>query len=620
MAKKKKPIEVKWYVRKTKVAKDLLLNDFNAFLEKLNDFQKYPCPIYEILMEGKNEQILGVLGDEKQLDVYLESLKGKEKKLRSNKSTTDFIYAINENQTLFNFDLSKPTDKYQDCIGKNLRNLINLKMSLSYLDSFEKFYNEFLKFLDANIQKDDEELQQLKIDLLNLNINAYTEFLSIKFSIEKDFNFQDLIVNLQDVDKIKQFKFNMQEFDKTLKSDELLSDFIIKHVNPRIDLIINSFKEIIDSKIELLEKHTSEEVSITEEPFSEFYIFICEIGKYILHGYWNFKDIIKNQLEEVELMENENIRSEEDIITNSKAAMTDTKEDKEKETLVEVKEVEEIKHIILIDSINQWILKKTDSQSTLPKDFEDFIKNELLHHSLDYIKTIFHNFVLDCFKFVTTDYNLLVSLPNFPLTIPKKYKEIETAEENDTTLDIIIKIEKDIDNIQKLLNLNDFFTWVKDEKLIYSIINPWISLINTINYLKSEKPKIKNFELPFWDQFIELYNKDEKILDNDLAETYLKELYKKYEESKNLFKYKILFNDILNVSNITSDYQHEIFNKIETLFNESRTASVLERDIISNIKTGMLINRDDLKYEEAKKKLIEQGIIKEVKTNIFGVI
>ena len=119
---------------------------------------------------------------------------------------------------------------------------------------------------------------------------------------------------------------------------------------------------------------------------------------------------------------------------------------------------------------------------------------------------------------------------------------------------------------------------------------------------------------------LEVPNHNKKILTCEIADNYLMELYASYKSSKKMFKYKIIFFDILKIFETSRDFIGEVFKQIENLFNQSTITSIEERDIISNIKSGKLIDRKDQKYLNAKDKLKKNGIIKEITANIFGVI
>ena len=538
---KKKILVLKEYIRKTKVPKEIMLQDFNSFLDRLNNFQKYPVPIYEILIGESNEKLLEYMLDEKQLDINLQNLKTEERKIHSKKSTEEFFYALNENQSLFSFNLSMSTDSYQNYIGKNLRNLISLKFTLSYLNSFELFYNELERKIELEIKGHKEELEELHKSLLNLDINV--DLLSIQFSLEKEFNIKDLIVRLDDIGKVKDFKFNLSNYDNSINDRNFISEFISKHIDPRIDLIINSLKEILISKIVQLNNLSSNEVNINTNPYSEYYIFMCETKRLTQHGFWIFEDLIKSEIES----------KEKTYDTNELAEVNNSPLEEENSSIKQEKEYK-IKNVELLSNINKWIQEKKLTNKVSFHHIYDYFNYLFLSHSLNSLDEELYDYIWGLVENVSIDLSALIKLPNFPLIIPKKLKIIEEPEETDLICDLLVKLDKVLIRIQTLLNHNDFYRWFKNEKIIFNYINPWISLINTIIYLESEEPDINDFEIPFWDEMVKIFVQKERILTCDIAENYLGMLYTSYKRSKKIFRYEILMHDIFKIFNNSRDF------------------------------------------------------------------
>jgi hypothetical protein len=270
--------------------------------------------------------------------------------------------------------------------------------------------------------------------------------------------------------------------------------------------------------------------------------------------------------------------------------------------------------------MNSWLQEKINSNKTYFLNLNEYIKSKFLSHTLTSLDIELYDYIWDLLENINEDHNKLISLPNFPLIIPKKFKIIETPEESDTTLDLLIKLDKSLVKIQKILNHNDFFRWFKNSKIIFNYINPWLSLINTIIYLESEKPDINDFEIPFWDKMLNLFNNNDVIRTCDIADNYLNVLYTSYKKSKRIFKHEIILYDVIEIFNTSEDFLAEVFKQIENLFTQSTIASIEEREIISNIKSGKIIESKNKKYLDAKTNLIKKGIIKEIEAQIFGVI
>lgn len=629
----KKQRQFKNYIIKTKISTSSIKTGFEEFLEVCKNCTDYPSPIYEIFLSDKNQELFSLLLDEQNLGLELVDIKNKEQSIiRTNSFDSSlFLSSIDQNSQIFDFNVPLPTEKYQQYISKNLKNLSILKYSIEYYLIYNKISKEFEKIVLDNLNTDlIDDFESLKSSLLDFIYDSYKEIFTNKFSIEKTIDLADTIIDISsDKNKLDIFHINilssglLSNVDTSSKKSQILSELLINQINPRIQIIIDSIKNILERSIQFLENIEEDEIQIRESDNSKYFSFFYLVKKYTNFGAWTFSKLIESQISieeeseensqtgglEAEDVENEDLNQEdEDLESNEEEGV----------------EEEDLVNLDSLYNINNFIATKEDEiDGATINNF-----NEYIHYKLN---QIFLNNFKASYKIIINDMlDESVAVHDYIIQISKNYyffliEEIKEAEELENELEntdideILDYLYENYLMINQILVQESFHDWYKDRIINYFYINPWISFVNTKIYLRSDFTKEIEFDLPFIEMMERIQDSEEKIDSSDIAENYLEEIYKLYEESVNISRYKIIFDEFETITENINEFKINISQIINKLFEIADDIPTEEKVVISCIFKQKLIP-DDNDHNNAITRLSSNGIIMEIKNYAFGIM
>ena len=610
----------KRYIRLTEIEKAVLVDDLTLFLNQVNEFLIYPTPLYELLLDERNEVFLKSLVGANNLERELTSLKNEERSTSSlNVDTFTFLRDIGQNNSLFSFEkieLFEVLD-YQKYISSNLKNLVMLKYSFIYYDLYNKFYKELEKKLNNTFNSENLfDFNKTKEELLEIDYGSYKDYFSIIFQLEEDFNLNEIIIDISDHIELDKFKIALHSFDSNNfdLSDERFFDRLIQnYVNPRINLIVKSIKSIVTDILKKIKLNQSDTIQINQAPFDNYFVFAININKFKNAGNWILKDLLEK-------------------LKNNVDSVLDIDKNLETSKYFEIRPSQErlMQPISITNSLIKpfldfynWILiKYTEIESQDITEFSYYLKKKIKVQYFEKILEKLYSIVESYLDFCIQQHSKLISISQFPEMIEEELIKSEEIVQNDTILQLFEKLNRMIDKLNKIINHRLVKNWFQHNIINYYFTNPCIALKNSGNYLNEEIEiiEINGCEkLEFWENLTKLIQSEKMILKCEISRNYIKALYETYLHSQRIFRFDVITDEIFFNSSLMTRFHKLVNERIKNLFNNSLTATDEVKQVISALIDKKPLPYQNQEIKSALQELIENKIIKEISTYIIGI-
>jgi len=610
----------KRYIRRTEIEKSVLVNDLTQFLNQINEFLIYPTPLYELLLNERNEVFLEPLIGSYDLEHELVSLKNQEK-LTSSKKVDTFIFLrnISQNNNLFNFEKIELSEvlNYQKYISSNLKNLVMLKYSFIYYDLFNKFHGQLENKLNETFNSEIIfDFNEAKEELLDVDYISYKECFSIVFQLEEDFNLNEIIINLNDAKELDKFKVTLNSFDSNnfdLNDERFYDKLIQNYINPRIKLTIKSLIRVITGIIDEIKSNESDKIQINQTPFDNYFVFTLNINKFRKAGDWILSDLL-------EKLNNSNGSKSNN---HQKTGIFNSSEkNQHQKKLVQTISAENTQIKPFIDFYN-WILteiSKLELQTIT--EFSFHLEKKMYINYFEKVLEKFHRIVESYLDFCIKQHSKLLNISQFPEMIEESLLINEKIEKEDKILQLFEKLNKIIDNLNKIVNHRLVKDWFQYKIVNYHFISPCIALKNSGNYLNEEIDIIKVNDcekLEFWENLTKLFQSERIISNCNISLNYVEVLYETYTTSKRIFRFDLITDEIFFNASLMTKFHKYYTEGIKNLFNRSNAASNEDKQIVSSIIEKKPLPHKNQEIEKTLQKLTENKVIKEISTYIIGI-
>lgn len=613
-------IALKKYIRLNIIEKRMLIDEFTTLLEKIKELSIFPTPIYQILLEQNQENLIELLVAESRVEEKLSDLKEAESNsYKKNVTTYTFLRNITQNQTIFEFDILELTEvnNYQKYIAKNLKILMIIKYSFIFYEFYNKFYKDLEEKINENLDENKiGDFEDVKNQLLDLDYTSYETFLSNTFPLEEDFDLKDLIIPLDEDEKLNEFKLSLHNFDPNnfdLNDEDFYYKLIDIYIDPRIELIINSFKTILEEIINKLNQLTETTIQITELPYSNYFVFMINAKKSTGVSDWILSDFI-------EKLNLEDMSEEQSSQINNSQENEEIAEIENISTTLDENNYALIKPFI---RIHNWIINKFEQLENIKiTKYSDFIKKKIGENYLNKVNDTFRKNIKEYLEHSIKSHTQLIKIPNFPMMISEDLLNFATIESEDTIIQYFEKLNSSISKLNEIITNNSINSWIKGYIIEQHFIKPWISYINSVVYLKEQGivPNLENSEnIEFWEELTELINNETKISSISIADSYLETLYDNYSNSEEIFRFYLIIDELDFLVGKMSEFRKLVYKQIDNLFQQSTIASNEEKQIISWIINNKLFLLNEKRYVDALSNLQDKNILKKISMYILGI-
>ncbi len=633
-------MDLKQYVIKTKISKNEIINLFEDFFQICQNIENFPAPVYEILGNENNKDLLALLIKELNLQIKLGELLKEElnvKKIKMDSST--FLKTVDQNSKLFNFEIPEEKASYQIYIGKNLKNLLKLKFSLIYYIYQSDAHNRINKIIGMNINEENiDDFEEVKEEILSSGFDCLEEVFVSKYFIERDFEMKELIVEMKsESEKIDKFKLTiikakdpkiLEGIDEESNEKDLYLKLIKNQINPRIKIMSESLVNSIMDNIDFLNKIVETEINIRESDNSKYYAFFNEINRYIMSGIWFFKDLIqKNKIEEITSKKDDLEKFEEEK-SKTISDSVDTPDYNNDGIIKEANSIDDPNLISdnfePINNLYTWIIDEEKRISEMKiTNYKDYLKFKISEIYKEKLKDSLKDWLFINLKEVISDHLYINEiLKSFQINLlDKEFKIVEEIKKKYEVdeIELIINTYKiELKRIDGILCDDHFNDWLKDGLIDKFFIEPWISFINSKLFLNRKSTFKIEDKIPFLKEMKDCDRSEEVVNKPNIAQDYLKKLYnEKYMKSKKINKYKIIFEDLRNMADLMYDFKEKIYERINLLFQKTEDLLPEERGVVE-----LIVNQkqppSNLKYNKAIEHLTKKGIIKKIQILTLG--